>query len=60
MIRGTAANPAKSSMLLSDLICEEEHVSAVKVGTTLAERNASRSHLEDYIDWSQLTDGAKR
>ena len=60
MIRATAANLARSSMSPSDLICEEDHVAALKVGTILAERNASRPHLEDSINWYQLTDGAKR
>ena len=40
-------------------MCEEDHVAAVKVGLILAERNLSRPHLEDSIDWSELTNGAK-
>ena len=60
MIRATAANLARSSLLPNNLICEEEHVAAVKVGTILAERNASQPHLEYSINWSRSTNGAKR
>ena len=59
MIRETTANLASSLRLPSDLMCKEEHVGAVKVGLILVKRNVTRPHLEDLIDWSQLTDGAK-
>ena len=59
MLKASAANLASSSMSPSDLICEEDHVAAVKVGTILAERNASQPNMDDSIDWSQLTNGAK-
>ena len=60
MLSSMVANLAKASMSPSDLICEEEHVAAVKVGTILAERSASRPYMEYSINWSSLTDGANR
>ena len=60
MISLMVAKLARSSMSTSDLLCEEEHVATVKVGTILNEKNVSRPHLEDSIHWSKLTDGAKR
>ena len=60
MIKATAAHLASSSMSPRNLICKEEHVAAVKVGTILAEKNTSRPHLKDSIEWSQCTNGAKR
>ena len=59
MIKETAANLASSLRLPNDLMYKEEHISAVRVGSRLAERNVTRPHLEDLIDWSQLNDGAK-
>ena len=60
MMSSKIANLARCSMSPSDLLSEEEHVAAVKVGTILTERTVSWPHLEDLIDWSTLTDGAKR
>ena len=54
-----AANLASSSRSPSDLTDKEEYVAAVKVGSRLAERNVTRPHLKDSIDWSQLNEGAK-
>ena len=38
MIKTTAAHLASSLMLPRNLMCKEEHVAAVKVGTILAEK----------------------